>query len=76
MGCHAKHPKADLLRVARTPGGSIETNAPGRGAYFCKNRQCWEAGIRKRGVDRTLRRTLLESERQALLHVLDRMREE
>lgn len=43
-GCRQMHPKAELIRVVKTPDGEIKLDtagrANGRGAYLCKNPEC------------------------------------
>lgn len=43
-GCREMHPKAELIRVVKTPDGEIKLDTAGRvngrGAYLCKNPQC------------------------------------
>lgn len=40
--CRTKRPKGELLRVARSPDGTVVLDAagraPGRGAYVCRDR--------------------------------------
>jgi len=44
VGCRTMIPKADLLRVVKTPEGKITFDTTGklngRGAYVCKNAEC------------------------------------
>ena len=44
VGCRDKGSKADLLRLVRTPSGSVEVDptgkAPGRGAYVHRSETC------------------------------------
>lgn len=43
-GCREMHPKAELIRVVKTPEGEIRLDATGRlngrGAYICRNAEC------------------------------------
>lgn len=43
-GCREMHPKAELIRVVKTPDGEIKLDiagrANGRGAYLCKKPEC------------------------------------
>jgi len=76
VGCRTKRPKTQLLRVVRSANSAeldLLARKPGRGAYFCRQPSCWQAGIQKRGLDRTLRAALAGPERQRLLHALDTM---
>ena len=46
VGCRTVRPKAELVRLARARDGSVvvdrATNAPGRGAYVCRDTACIE----------------------------------
>ena len=52
-------PKADLLRVVRTPEGAVRADpagrSNGRGAYLCRQAICWEKGVARRALERSLR---------------------
>lgn len=45
-GCGEHFPKSELFRVVRSPEGEISLDkvgkASGRGAYICKNPQCFK----------------------------------
>ena len=59
VGCRAKLPKGDLLRIVRSPRGEVAVDpsgsAPGRGAYLHRDRDCLDAALRRRGLARALR---------------------
>jgi predicted RNA-binding protein YlxR (DUF448 family) len=44
LGCGTKKPKAELLRIVRSPDGAVSLDptgkAPGRGAYLCGDPAC------------------------------------
>ena len=44
MGCNEKKPKKELIRIVRTPEGTIELDRTGkksgRGAYLCPKSEC------------------------------------
>lgn len=44
--CRTIKPKRELLRVVRTPEQTLYLDntgkAPGRGAYLCRDRLCWQ----------------------------------
>ena len=52
MGCNEKKPKKELIRIVKTPEGSVELDftgkKAGRGAYICRNAACLKK-IRKSG---------------------------
>ena len=65
VGCRGRAPKADLLRVVRTPSGVRADplgTAPGRGAYVHRDRTCVTAALRQGALVRALRVGLAEEE--------------
>lgn len=52
VGCGVSFPKSTLIRVVRTPEGEVTLDATGRlngrGAYVCKNSECFRAARRKK----------------------------
>jgi predicted RNA-binding protein YlxR (DUF448 family) len=71
VACREVRDKKDLIRLVILPDGSIEADISGkmmgRGAYLCRNMECWEEGLTKgrlgyalkTGVDRENSRRLL-----------------
>ena len=51
-------PKKELIRVVRSPEGSISLDfrgkAPGRGAYVCPSPDCLKKALKTRALDRAL----------------------
>jgi predicted RNA-binding protein YlxR (DUF448 family) len=58
LGCREMKPKADLIRVVRSPLGEITLDrrgkAPGRGAYVCANAACLKKALKNKALDRAL----------------------
>lgn len=58
-GCGESKSKKELIRIIRTPEGDIcldETGRKnGRGAYLCKNMDCWKKVKKTRGLDRSFK---------------------
>ena len=58
IACHQKRPKRELIRIVRIPEGGLEVDSQGkragRGAYFCPTRQCWQAALEQRALQRVL----------------------
>jgi uncharacterized protein len=59
VGCRTTAPKRTLIRVVRTPEGTVAVDptgtAPGRGAYLHGSRLCVRAAIRGGSVSRALK---------------------
>ena len=57
-GCRAHAPKKELIRIVRTPDGSIVADAkgktPGRGAYLCRSEECITKALRRGQLSRSL----------------------
>ncbi len=58
LGCNEHKPKAELLRVLRTPEGEIVLDftgkRSGRGAYICKNVSCLSKARKSHRIERNL----------------------
>ncbi len=58
MGCNERKPKRELLRIVRTPEGSVELDFTGkkngRGTYICPNTECLKKVIKSKRLERTL----------------------
>lgn len=59
VGCGLSFEVHSLLRVVRTPEQEVMIDffgkRNGRGAYLCKNINCFERAIRSKGFERTLK---------------------
>ena len=68
--CRQIRPKRELVRIVRTPEGHIEIDErgkmPGRGAYLCRSRSCWENGIHSERLDHTLKTKLGAEDKERL----------
>jgi uncharacterized protein len=68
--CRQKKPKWEMLRIVRTPQGTLEIDnrgkKAGRGAYLCRTRDCWESGLTKKRLEHALK-TEISSEQRAEL---------
>src|SRR5512135_2950811 len=53
IACHTVRSKRDLIRIIRTTANRVEADATGkrsgRGAYLCRQRECWEEILSSRG---------------------------
>lgn len=72
-GCMEMKPKAELVRVVRTPDGAVLLDLtgkkPGRGAYVCKRAECLKKAQKARRFER-------EFGLQIPADIFDRMEEE
>jgi predicted RNA-binding protein YlxR (DUF448 family) len=70
VACRKPQPKRELIRLVRTAEGTAEIDATGkktgRGAYLCRYRQCWDAGLGRRALDHALKTQLTQESRDAL----------
>lgn len=57
--CGLKAHKRELVRLVRTPEGSVEVDPTGkkagRGAYLCSNQACWQATAKGNRLSQALR---------------------
>ncbi|MBN1993902.1 MAG: YlxR family protein [Anaerolineae bacterium] len=72
IACRETKDKRDLIRVVRTPAGTIIVDptgkANGRGAYLCRRAACWEKSLQKNLLERALK-TVISSETQTALQI-------
>jgi predicted RNA-binding protein YlxR (DUF448 family) len=58
LGCNEHKPKAELLRVVRTPEGTVSLDFKGkmngRGAYICKDLGCLKKARKSGRIARSL----------------------
>lgn len=56
LGCREMRPKKELIRIVRSPEGSVSLDskgkASGRGAYVCPNAECLKRAIKTKAVSR------------------------
>lgn len=70
IACRQIKEKKALIRLVSTENGIAEIdvfgNKPGRGAYLCPKKICWELALRKNRLDYALRTKLHDDNRQTL----------
>ncbi len=58
LGCNEHKPKAELLRVVRSPDGEISLDfvgkKSGRGAYICRDVKCLQKARKSHRIDKNL----------------------
>ena len=58
LGCNEHKPKKEMIRVVRTPEGSVELDfvgkKSGRGAYICPKRTCFVRARKSKRIENIL----------------------
>lgn len=58
LGCNEMKPKREMIRVVKSSEGEISLDftgkKSGRGAYICKNSECFEKAVKARRFERSL----------------------
>ncbi|MGQ0669552.1 MAG: YlxR family protein [Actinomycetota bacterium] len=76
VGCRRRAPKADLLRVVRSPRGTVGPDPsgklPGRGAYVHRDPSCVALAMRRGAPARALRAGLAPDEAARLGEQIER----
>ncbi len=69
-GCRETKPKAELIRVVRTPGGEIKVDlrgkVSGRGVYVCRDTECLKKSVKSKALSRALETEISEEVLQTL----------
>lgn len=65
--CRTIKPKRELLRVVRTPEQTLQLDdtgkAPGRGAYLCRDKGCWQQKeISRKQVEHALKMSITKED--------------
>ena len=58
MGCRERKPKRDMIRIVRTPEGTVNLDfggkMNGRGAYICPDPECLKKIRKSKALERSL----------------------
>lgn len=58
IGCGETRAKKELVRIVRTPLGTVEVDPTGkkagRGAYICPQRECLEKAVKAKRLEKSL----------------------
>jgi len=69
--CRRVLAKRELMRIVRTPESGVQMDQTGklagRGAYLCSTPTCWEKAGRSDVLNKALKTTLSDAERQAIV---------
>jgi predicted RNA-binding protein YlxR (DUF448 family) len=70
IACRQVKEKKVLIRLVSTEKGIVEIDVsgkkPGRGAYLCPQKTCWESALKKNRLDYALRTKLRDDNRETL----------
>jgi predicted RNA-binding protein YlxR (DUF448 family) len=59
-----------LVRIVRTATGTVEVDEtgkkPGRGAYLCKTRDCWDKALKGKILEYALKTAITAEDKAAL----------
>lgn len=62
VGCNVSKEKKELIRVIRDMNGEVHLDATGRangrGAYVCRNMECLELAVKRKGLERSLKMSI------------------
>jgi predicted RNA-binding protein YlxR (DUF448 family) len=68
--CRSERGKRELVRIVRTPAGSVQVDPTGklagRGAYLCKAQSCWNVPGFAQRLNAALKTTLTPEDTAAL----------
>ncbi len=71
MACREVKAKRELIRLVCISDESVEVDIggkkTGRGAYLCRAQECWEIGLKGSRLERSLRATLTQDNREQLI---------
>jgi len=80
ISCQQIKEKKALIRLVRIESGVIEVDIsgknPGRGAYLCPNKVCWELALKKNRLEYALRTKLSNDNSQILTEYIHNLLEE
>ncbi|MBQ7887488.1 MAG: YlxR family protein [Clostridia bacterium] len=75
VGCREMKEKRSLMRVVKSPEGAISFDrvgkAPGRGAYVCKSKECFERAVKQRQLERALETRIEEAVFTQMMEEID-----
>jgi predicted RNA-binding protein YlxR (DUF448 family) len=80
IACRQVREKKTLIRLVRAENGGAEVDIfgkkPGRGAYLCPKKVCWESVLKKNRLEYALRTKLSDDNRQILSEYIHNLLEE
>lgn len=80
IACRQIKEKKALIRLVHADNEAVEVDIsgkkPGRGAYLCPNKVCWELVLKKNRLEYALRTKLGDDNRQILIEYIHNLLEE
>jgi len=80
IACQQIKEKKALIRLVRAENGVAEVDIsgkkPGRGAYLCPKKVCWESVLKKNRLEYALRTKISDDNRQILIEYIHNLLEE
>jgi len=80
IACRQIKEKKALIRLVRAENGAAEVDIsgkkPGRGAYLCPKKVCWESVLKKNRLEYALRTKISDDNRQILIEYIHNLLEE
>jgi predicted RNA-binding protein YlxR (DUF448 family) len=77
IACRSTNGKRELVRVVRTPEGTVEVDPTGkragRGAYICPEAACWQLALKKGRLEPALKVKLSADDRLRLTEYATRL---
>ena len=80
VACRTTGAKRGLVRVVRTASGTVEVDEmgkkPGRGAYLCRTRECWNKALKSKVLEYALKTAITSEDKAALQAYADTLESE
>ena len=75
VGCREMKPKKELIRVVKSPEGTISLDfrgkAPGRGAYVCPDPSCLKRAMKSKALERGFETAIPQEVYDSLLAAME-----
>ena len=75
VGCREMKPKKEMIRVVKSPEGTISLDfrgkAPGRGAYVCPDPACLKRAMKSKALERGFETTIPQEVYDGLLAAME-----
>jgi predicted RNA-binding protein YlxR (DUF448 family) len=70
IACRTTGAKRGLVRIVRNSDGTVQVDEtgkkPGRGAYLCRTRDCWDAALKRKALEYALKTPISAQDKLAL----------